>query len=441
MHSVESSRQFTRLTFGALFARAAALAGSFAANVMIARCIGAEGKGVLTTFGLWATLLASFFSCGVNLAFVHELGARPWNAARLFPWSFLFAGVAAGVVAVGALFLPADLWGAGVSWGLFVMLFAVQLLCMLSYAFFVGLRHPSLVNWLFAAGSVSYPVAIGLLLAWRGNMDVRGVAVCMVVLPVLMAAGGLLTAYALVRRHADASQPGICWPGLSRYAIKSTVMAAGSILYAQVVMMVLSARGEPADVGVFSVAVLLTDTAMVVPSMITSYVLPRWSACAGSEVFVRASRVMRLTHPVALVIALGAALLGSVFAKPVFGGDFAEVGALVWILIPGTWAATGISVVSTCFLAQDRHKVPTFLAWMGVVLTCASVWILFPAYGCKGAAVGVSVARLTVLALAWGVFRWAGATPAPGMWIPGGDDVATWQDIIRSVLLRLRGRA
>jgi len=53
----DSSRQFTRLTYGAFLARAAGLLGSFAANIMIARSLGAAGKGLLTILTVWSGLL------------------------------------------------------------------------------------------------------------------------------------------------------------------------------------------------------------------------------------------------------------------------------------------------------------------------------------------------------------------------------------------------
>ncbi len=437
----DSSRQFTRLTVGALFARGAGLVGSFVANIMIARALGADGKGILTTLGVWTSILASLCTSGTYLAIVHELGARPANARRLFRLVFPYLGVVAVLMtAAGGLF-PPRLLGGEVPWNLFVLLFSAQAACSLSYAFLVGLQSPSMVNWLLTFGYVSYPIAMGLLLVFRGSLDIRTVAVCMVILPILMASGGLARVYSLARQNTAVCPPVLKWGGFSRYAAKSVIMAVGSMLYLQIVMMVLSARGTPADVGIFSVAVMLVDTSLVIPAMITSFALPRWSGLPAAEVFIRASRVMRLTHPFVLAVALVAAVMGALFAEPVFGREFAGVGQLVLILVPGSWAATGISVVSTSFLARDRHAVPTALAWVGVMLTGGIAWGLFPVYGCKGAAVAVSLSRVAVLFCAWRLFRRATTAPAHGMWIPGREDFQAWWGIVRSALVRLRGQA
>jgi hypothetical protein len=53
MNPPDASRQFTHRTYEALIARAAGLLGGFAANILIARSLGAEGKGLLAILIVW----------------------------------------------------------------------------------------------------------------------------------------------------------------------------------------------------------------------------------------------------------------------------------------------------------------------------------------------------------------------------------------------------
>jgi O-antigen/teichoic acid export membrane protein len=206
------------------------------------------------------------------------------------------------------------------------------------------------------------------------------------------------------------------------------------MLYMQIVLLILTMFSSAAEVGVFSVAMMFIDTALVIPSMIASFVLPRWAGLSQPEVSVRASRVIRLTHPISLVIAAGCALLATVLAAPVFGKDFSGVGTLAWIMVPGAWAATGVTVISHYFLSQNRHVVPMTAAWMGTLLSGALAWGCLPVLGGAGAAMAMSVARVLVLAWMWR--RFANATretPQP-LWIPRSDDIRTWAQTVNHSL-------
>jgi O-antigen/teichoic acid export membrane protein len=346
--------------------------------------------------------------------------------------------VATGLVVTGGILVQDIIGHPEIPLGLFASLFAVQLLCSLFYAILIGLRNQSAVNWLFAYGSIAYPALIGVLLVFRGNLDVLVVAVCMVLLPAVMGMYSLYLVLKQVASQEGTEERSFHWGSFLQYAAKSTAMGAGSIIYLQVVVMVLSVRCNAADVGVFSVAMMLIDTTMVIPSMIIAFVLPRWSGLSRAEVFIRASRVVRLTHPITLLIAVGVTVLGIALAEPIFGKDFTEVGKLALIMVPGAWATTGITVVSTCFLAQNQHKVPTILAWMGAVLAGGLVWWLLPVYGCIGAAMAVSISRLVMLS--WGRYEFRRADPGvPHVWwTPTREDFHAWSQIIGHTLQKVR---
>jgi len=440
MNPPDSSRQFARLTYEAIFARAVGLLGGFAANIMIARSLGAGGKGLLTTLAVWSGLLASLFSVGIHLATVYELGARPWHARRLY--SFVLPYVSGATLLLGSVyFLFRNRIGHPELPLLFlVLLFSAQLLCNLAFALLIGLRNQSAVNWLQVAGAVCYPALVGVILVLRNSLDVAMVALCMVVMPVMSALFALILLKKKTIPQVPAGPMALQWAGFLRYALKSTAMATGSLLYSQIVMLIISAGGNPAQVGVFSVAMIFMDTATVIPAMIASFVLPRWAGLPNSEVLIRACRVIRLTHPISLVIAVGAAFLAMVLAGPVFGKDFSGVGMLALIMVPGAWAATGITVISYSFLSQNRHVIPLSLAWLGTLLSGGLAWWCLPKFGCAGAAMAVTLSRLIVLLWAWASFARANREAPRPMWIPGRQDVQAWGQIVRHSLIWIRCR-
>lgn len=441
MSPPDSSRQFARLAYEALFARAAGLLGGFAANVLVARSLGAEGKGLLTILAVWSGLLAALFSSGVHLATVYELGRNPGQARRLLSAALPYA-LTATLLVVGAVFLSRNRIGySELSLVLLASLFAAQLLCNLSFALLIGLRRQSVVNWLLAAGALAYPLLVAGILLFRDSLNVLSVALCMVGLPAVMALVGFSFSQKTARRHdAPPEEQALAWPPFLHYAIKSTAMTMGSLLYLQIVLLILSARSSPEEVGVFSVAMMFADTAIVIPAMISSFVLPRWAGLSRAEIFIRAGRVIRLTHPISLIIAGSTALVAMILAEPVFGKDFAGAGALAWIMAPGAWAATGITVISHCFLAQNRLLIPVALTWVGTLLCGVLTWYGLPQLGCAGAAMAVSLSRLMVLLLAWGFFAHANRLTPQAIWIPGRNDFQAWKGTLRHSLLWLKTR-
>lgn len=438
MNPSDASRQFARLTYEALMARGAGFLGGFAANILIARSLGAEGKGLLTILAVWSGLLASLFSGGAHLATVYELGIRPFHARRLLSAIGPYMLVATLLVAAGVLFFRQRIGHSESFVVLLVLLFAGQLLGNLSNAILAGLRNLSLVNWLSVFSAVCYPIFIISLWWARGSLSVPMVALCMVTIPVLIAVAGLSFSRKKAIQMTVAGESRFQWLPFLQYMLKSTATSIGFILFAQIVLLFFSARGAPAQVGVFSVATIFIETASVIPVMLASFVLPRWAALPGPEIAARASRVMRLTHPVSLLIAVVAAFAATVLAGPIFGRDFTGVGLLAWIMIPGAWATTGVTVLSNYFLSQNRHTPSSSTLWLGTVLGGLLAWWLIPLYGGVGAAVALSLSRLTSLLWVWIAFARANRKTPQAIWVPDQDDFQAWGHILRHSLLWIR---
>jgi O-antigen/teichoic acid export membrane protein len=434
MNPPDASRQFARLTYEALIARAAGLLGGLAANILIARSLGAEGKGLLAILAVWSGLLASLFSGGAYLATVYELGVRPFHARHLLSATGPYVLVATLLAATGVMFFRQRIDLSEIFLVLVVLLFASQLLSNLSTALLAGLRHLSIINWLSIFSALCSPIVIISIWWTRGSLSVPMVTLCMVIMPVLAALIGFSFSRRKAAQISVTGESRFQWPPFLQYMLKSTATSMGSMLFAQIVLLVFSARGTPAQVGVFSVATIFIETASVIPVMLASFVLPRWAGLPGPEVAVRAGRVLRLTHPVSLLIAITAAFTASALAGPVFGRDFTGVGLLAWIMIPGAWATTGVTVLSNYFLSQNRHMPSSITVWLGTVLGGLLAWWLIPLWGGVGAALALSLSRLTSLLWAWITFARANPGSPQMLWIPDREVFHTWGQMVSHLL-------
>ncbi|GAA4196047.1 hypothetical protein GCM10022219_22090 [Microbacterium oryzae] len=214
------------------------------------------------------------------------------------------------------------------------------------------------------------------------------------------------------------------WPG-----------AVAGVLLSRIDQALFLPLSTAAALGVYAVAVSLSDVSRVFNAAVRDVIFARESAATDDTSLGTASRLSTLiTAFMSIVVAIGVAVL----AVPLFGQDFAEVPLVVVILLAGVIVGNPGSVVGAGVAARGRALLRSLAICIGVVLNVVLLLILAPPYGAVGAACAAAIANAvtgqTVLLLSRRVIR----VPARDLLFPRRGDLSLLVTMARGLLRRGR---
>lgn len=197
---------------------------------------------------------------------------------------------------------------------------------------------------------------------------------------------------------------------LASYAARVWLGAIGGLLLERLDQALMTALSTPRQLGLYSVAVIVSEAPLIFNSAVTSVVFAVEAASQDDERLTRAGRLSTLVVVSgSVLIALGSyALLG-----PIFGAGFRHAYAPLLVLLaavavgnPGSAAGAGLS-------ARGHPGLRSIWLTVACLTSLATVVVLVPPLGAMGAAIGTFVGNLTAggLALAF-VWHHEGIAPS-----------------------------
>jgi O-antigen/teichoic acid export membrane protein len=271
----------------------------------------------------------------------------------------------------------------------------------------------------FATGAV---VVLGVL----GRLTVGSVIVIWALsatLPLAFLLPGLKVRWRHLRRDLAAKALGL---GL-RYHVG---MAALFLLF-RVDILLLNSRVTRAQVGLYSLAVVLAELTYLLTDSIAQVVLPRQLESSLEESGQFTARVVR-TNVVAATAALAAIVASAPLVVPfVFGAEFSDSVPSLAALAPGVLALAIIRPVGGYLVRLNKPWRVSSLTSSALVVNVVLNLLLIPVWGIVGAAVASSCAYLG-LALAYLLWLMRSNRLKPG------DLVPRWQDLRGPLMALLR---
>jgi O-antigen/teichoic acid export membrane protein len=367
---------------------------SFGNVLVVARALGASGRGdvaFLTTIGY---LLASAAALGIEQANANVAGREPARRPQLATNSVLLAALfgagAAGLAGAVMAAFPAVGGETSVGLRVLVLVFVpllvlqiyLQLLLQAEYAFRLTNATwllPPLVNVavngiLAAAGALSVTAAVATWLAGQA----LGVAV--------------LAWYAL-RRSAGFGRPD---PALARRSLAFGVKAhAGRVLTLgnyRIDQWILGAVAGSRELGHYSVAVVWAEVLFYLPTALTLVQRPDLVRAERGEAARLAALGVRAALLVTLVGAALIVLLAPVLVVVAFGDEFRPAVDDLRVLAPGAVGIVLLKLLGNALTAQGRPLVAAGSVAVAFAVTLALDAVLIPDHGGLGAAVAATIA-------------------------------------------------
>lgn len=398
-------------------------ASGFAGSVMISRALGPDGRGAYVLPIVLITMATTLVGPGGEIAQL-RLWSHRAAGRRAFVGAALRVGATLGVGAMVALGLVFALGRDGflsevhaddlaiVIW--LVPLWTTSILLRGLLTISGGIVS---VNRALVIGDLARTGAIALL-AIAGTLT-RESALALFALTVLVPSA-LVLRQCLRRlgggRSADAGP-------LARRELRLVPLFAPHFLLLSLnlrvdTLLVASGLGV-ADLGLYSVAVLLSELAWLVSDALTQAVRERQANAPRDDALAVSARAVRVNVLLAGGIALAIAAASEPLCSLLFGASFAAAAPVVWALAPAALAMAAWRPLNAPLVRFDRRWVTGAIGLVSLTVNVAGNLVLIPALGIEGAALA-SVASYGIGALlaGWRFTRlhddgWRALVPRP----------------------------
>lgn len=391
-------------TFGrkatlAIGVSAVGFAVSFVGSVVVARLLGAGGKGTFSLFLATVSGLTTFAGFGISQGQMYHASKDSTKLDRMMPngvvVSLLFGGGA--VLLYFLLGYTADFQIT--SLGSFGAISAVLLVPTLSILKFQKQYLTTTHHYALSRANMAINQALPLLSVIVLYPFVE-ITVDALIIAVTGGALALLVSYhCLMRRVLDShvslsprhfSLPFAkesLWFGIRQYLSELTLFLTNRLDFFLVAWLI----GRPA-LGVYSVAVALAEVVLRVPRELGLILFPVFASESLRK--GQAASFLRRMNVIALITAVGLGLAAEHLILVLFGSEFREASAVFRWLLPGTIAWSTIQVTWSRVSAGGRPGLGSPIFGAAALINAGLNIVLLPRIGVVGAAYAATVSYL-----------------------------------------------
>jgi O-antigen/teichoic acid export membrane protein len=432
---------------------------ALATGALVARALGADGRGAYALFVVSAAFGQLLLGMGIGNAALYYLNKRELGVrAVLGAVHAVVLGAVAVTAGLVAVIAPVDanfgsiggheigftgesIFGAGISPWLLVaavpLLMYMSLLKLLLQALnrFIDLGIATVGQQAALLGLVAVAFA-------AGDPDATDVVLF------LLAASGASALYSLLR--IGLSNVDLAWlvrprvdviGRLARWGVQGEIGNVLQLANYRLDQYIVRDFVSLTAVGVYAVGTSMTEAVFILSNAVALVLLPRLTSADSAEAARLAPVASRNTMLVAAAGSLALAAVAPVLIPAVFGEAFEDSVEALWLLLPGTVALAGSKVLTSYIFSQGRPLVNTGITAVSLVVTIVADLALIPRYGVNGAATASSIAYFAHFAAALFAYsRISGNRPFDAV-APRREDAALYLDAARNVLSRRPGAA
>lgn len=367
-----------------------------------------EGRGAYAVCVLFGDLAGVMVTLGSGRGAQYFVMTNRLSVSQAMSVAFTFCLIGSAVAAIAAIplihsgldfFLNADTS----SFHTAILLIPT---CSLAFATVLQLeglrRFGRLALFSFLRSAVG-AVAI-VVLVWMLDLGVDGAVLALALAHLAMAVACITD----LRRHCGLILELPSREGLRevlRYGIKEYPARIGQAVDYRVGSLLLGMVAGRADIGLFTAGIALITRLLLIPTAVSTYLLPRVAADGDGS--------PRLVAFCARVTwwAVGGLLLVwfavSTHLVPLLLSEaFTPVVHLTWIMSVGVLAYSGTEVFVAYFRGMNRPQVFSWAMWIGLAANVVLFFALYPAWGLlHGAAWAFTGALLCRSFILWAVFQ------------------------------------
>jgi O-antigen/teichoic acid export membrane protein len=375
-----------RRTLGVFTTNVVVLGIGYLASILLARFLGADGRGLVAVIQTGTSVLAGIGGIGTQHAATYYASRRPRLRAAVLGNGLAQAGlllvvsVSAALAAMGQLQQHvAPEYDARI-WLLAALLVPTFYLDVLVSNLLSAQGAFALRNRLSVAGRITTAAATVAIVGWLG-WGVAGALVATAPTLLVPTMGGLRL---LARNGISLSRP--VQAASLRYGARIQVGAMLNILNARFDVLLLSAFVPLATVGSYAIAQIVAELVLLFPNAM-GYVLRAQVASGAARDDSLSAAALRLNGTLVAGCVLGVLVVGPPMILYGFGPDFHSALVPFFILLPGMWFLAAGGLVEDALAGRGRPGLSSILAGVEVVITIGLDLLLIPRYGAVGGAI------------------------------------------------------
>lgn len=392
-------------------------------GVLVARSLGAYGRGVQAALVLWPQLLCYFLTLGISFGLIYHVRRKSDDDGQLVAVAMIL-GLVTGTLAaiIGVIGIPHWIGQYGpavVAEGRGLMIFAP--VCMLSFmanAFFESRLNFSASNIIrYLPAGLTLVTLIALFLTHTFTPYTAALAyVAPSALTLVVVAPRILRVMRLDLRRFGATAGLLLTYGIRVYGAEILTTCS-----TQIDQMIIVGMLSPASLGLYTVALSASRVLMVFQTSLTVVLLPKMSDLQTDEIVVAVGRLARITGTITLACALVLAALTPWLLHALYGESFQPAVVVTQILMFEAVLGSVAGVLTQAFLAGGRPGVVSILQALGLAVAVPLMIYGVPRYGLTGAAVALTVSTTIRLVSILAAYPMLLARRAPGLVLGGGD--------------------
>jgi O-antigen/teichoic acid export membrane protein len=413
-------------------------------SVVLARALGAGGYGYFAIITSFSGLAMLVFQFGWTSATVYRI-----RRERVPPDRALGAGIAAmlavSVVATlaGLCFerpvierlvegAPAGAYRLGlalVSLQLFGLLFVAVLRAMDRF------RQANIYRFVRSTGTLLLVSA--LVLVGTATLELALVAVVAANATATLLVGVSATrvaGWSPVPRASDLSAS-------LRFGVRSQLQTLAGNLHERVDILMLALLGvEESNIAFYAVAVSIVDRLKMLPEAIANALYPEVAERAAEAGAALTARAVRNALLCAALVAAGIGAASVVLVPILYGAEFAESLAPIFLLLPGSVLLTNHVVLGRYFTGLGRQRVNIVTQLASTSFNVVANLLLIPPYGILGAALASLLSYALQALLILSSFVRMTSTPLSQVLWPQRSDWPLYRRALEGALRRVRGQ-
>jgi O-antigen/teichoic acid export membrane protein len=393
------------------------LIGNLLSGIVVARALGADGRGFLTAVIAAPNLALWFFGLGAAKTLSYFIARSSRDAARLAStWLLLTTG--AGLLALGILQLTlgaqlqaqsdyavsiARLWSLTIFLAVYGEVFKGVLL---------GLHRYTLFNRVSAVPALT--IALGYLGLWASGLMTPESA--LVVTLVGNGAPVVVCGWVVLRDVGLRRPSGRLLRETVPYGLKVQAAGISGTVNARFDTLILPAFIGAAGVGLYSVATNVSWIVVALASALQAVLVPAVAAKRREDGLRTIVKAVQATLVVGGMLAVVGVLLANIGLALIYGREFDAAATALRILLPGSVAYAAGAVLASGIEAAGRPGLAALTQVPSTVVTVVGLFLLVKPLGIEGAALVSSCAYVlqSVIALvllkrvygaSWSAFR------------------------------------
>ncbi len=397
-------RPFSIDTVGTLLVSIFASVISVPVNIILARSLGPEGKGVVTLVLLVLGQLTAILSLGVEIALVYYGGRLSWKIEKL------------GNASIGLGML---LGGLGILFGIAIFTLAPGNLIPKNLSFIV-LLMTSMIPMSLVTSFLRNLIRVTGRVIEEGCLGVIAILLNLLIISAALVVGlglkGVLVAFWLgtilltllvlwlgvhwkLLEFRSAFSPPL-WKLLIKYGVKLHIGSVFQSLNYRFDMFLVGFFLGSGSVGWYSVSVAMAEWLWLLPSVLGPTLMQRVATSHEEQVNAIVGPMNRVTSGILLVGIILLGCLGNWIIRLFYGEAFAASFFPFLLLLPGIWAMGLWKNFMNDLGVRGYPASKAYTSGIALALTLGLDILLIPLWGIEGAALASSVAYMSAFLIA-----------------------------------------